>query len=545
MTSSQCDRAESSISTMCGVGEAVCPSDSPAVQQQAVTRHISTADVECLQKLTIKGETNIAQECKGDCSSSTTRYDAAEPPPPHTPKDRSQSDNTDWLQQKLPLLKIDGSSSPATDDATDIRIAAEQSLGWIGRVKSNNTGRKIAASFSRMWPWLGIYHVSSGGLTSDLAEKLTGTANEKRPVEVSLSDGSYRQTRGKVERPDSSTQGTRFLLAPRLLGMVDADQMSIHSVQSEDSDSGDKYTVHVHMRDLNGNTWELVVLVDTGADRSFISRETLSKLGPFTERPIPESSRTTFSGPIGGNETQPRSYINANLAFQRIESGNIQVRLKIVEGTDKFQIIAGTDAIKAYKKKTGKSLLLLLEHYAASTEQPISAIGRHGIFALRSDKKSKKQEAIDEAYRAQTTQDKQNFQALKSLSSASSSSNSPRMVETSRTARTKEQTQDSASPNDDFRQSSRRDYEDFDWQSRRTGRTDSSLSQASQSSQFTQSTQFTQDSLSMRSTTSTWSSVSSVGSTVQEQKPSRPAPALMRQGLEKHFHEVADDCKLN
>lgn len=131
-----------------------------------------------------------------------------------------------------------------------------------------------------------------------------------------------------------------------------SDERSIHSDDSEECES---YQIPVQLKDLEGRSWELSAVVDTGADRSFISRTALSEIGRLKESPIPQDKQKTFTS-LFGNAITPKSFIHVKLSSDAIYLDQ-SVKLKVIEDTEEFQIILGRDFIARYRNSTGQSLL--------------------------------------------------------------------------------------------------------------------------------------------------------------------------------------------
>ncbi|CZR66677.1 uncharacterized protein PAC_16578 [Phialocephala subalpina] len=298
------------------------------------------------------------------------------------------------VQQKSPPLEQ--FTLPTTVDAVDAHIAVEPSLGWLRRIFPNDAIRMMAQSFATLLP--------TGYLGVGPPEKPPDVPNNKKPIQVQSFDDTHPLPNEKPKAAFQSFTETQHLLHPQMCGMIESDRRSIWS---EDSEDDYKYEVWVHVRDKDGRIWKLCVLVDTQSPKSFISRGTLSRIGSFTERRILEAKKDAYTGPFGDKETIPQWYIDVGLEFQGIELQDSSARLRIMEETNRFQIILGRDFITRYGKKTKTSLLGILEE--STVERPVSETAPNVVGALRSEKRTKKHEAMDEELRVQTLQ---NFRDL-------------------------------------------------------------------------------------------------------------------------------------
>ncbi|KAE8445262.1 hypothetical protein EG329_013634 [Mollisiaceae sp. DMI_Dod_QoI] len=238
-------------------------------------------------------------------------------------------------------------------------------------------------------------------LSSQDTEKLNDNSQDTQNSHNNRQDTqNLKDESQSSQKFNDNPQNTRNLTDLEV-GMIDSERRSIQSENSEDLCT---WQVNAQVRDLDGKTWTLPVLVDTQSPKSFISRGTYSEIGPFKERPIPDSKRDTFSGPFGNDLIEPQSFINVWLEFQGIELQNMEARLRIMEGADKFGVLLGRDFIFKYKKKTDTSLLLLLEDTIDNTSSPNTSPTLIG--ALISKKKTQKQETIDEELRLKFEQDR-------------------------------------------------------------------------------------------------------------------------------------------
>lgn len=125
------------------------------------------------------------------------------------------------------------------------------------------------------------------------------------------------------------------------LCIIGLDQEGRRSFASDNSERPNKFQRYIQLRDILGRQCTRLVLFDTGAGSSFITRGTLLAMGNPKDYKIP-GKINTYRSPIDASaHTTPTHCIYFSMWCTDIGFSDRQVKLKIIEVPEVLPIMVG------------------------------------------------------------------------------------------------------------------------------------------------------------------------------------------------------------